>query len=96
MPTILRVKGYRFQNQYDESKKPIAAEIRDGILLVTLQDGRLIATPIDWYPRLARATPAQLKNFELWAFGVHWEEPDENISIEGMLQGIKRGSAQMN
>lgn len=89
MPTILRVKGYSSQNQYDEGKKPIAAEIKDGMLIVTLQDGRLIVTPIDWYPRLAHATPAQLNNFELWAFGIHWEELDEDISIEGMMQGIK-------
>ena len=79
----------RIHNEYDEGKKPISAEVRDGMLLVTLQDGRLIGTPISWYPRLAHATLAQLNNFELWAFGVHWEELDEDISIEGMLQGIK-------
>jgi hypothetical protein len=77
------------QNQFDDGKIPVALEIRDGMLLVTLKDGRLIGTPISWYPRLANATPEQLANYELWSFGIHWEDLDEDLSIEGMLQGIQ-------
>lgn len=76
-------------NKFDEGKMPVSLEIRDGLLLVTLKDGRLIGTPLEWYPRLMNATPEQLNSYELWAFGIHWEEVDEDLSIEGMLQGVQ-------
>jgi hypothetical protein len=84
----------RIHNAFDQGKIPIAMEFRDGLLLVTLKDGRVIGTPIDWYPRLANATPEQLEHYELWAFGIHWEELDEDLSIDGMLQGIRPKPAQ--
>lgn len=56
-------------------------------LIVTLADGRRIATPLDWYPRLAKATPAQRKNFEIMPMGIHWPDIDEDLSIAGMLKG---------
>jgi hypothetical protein len=82
------------KNTFDEGTIPVATEIRDGRLLVTLKDGRIIGTPIEWYPKLAAATPEQLANHELWAFGIHWEELDEDLSIEGMLLGIRPKPAQ--
>jgi hypothetical protein len=78
----------------DEGKIPVSLEFRDGLLLVTLKDGRVIGTPLEWYPRLNNATPEQLENYELWAFGIHWEELDEDLSIDGMLQGIRPKPAQ--
>lgn len=74
---------------YDDNQRPVSVEIRDGLLLVTLKDGRLIGTPLDWYPKLAAATPEQLANVELSTFGLHWEELDEDLGIEGMLLGIR-------
>lgn len=62
-------------------------------LVVTLSDGRRIATPLDWYPRLKRATPAQRARFEIMPMGVHWPDLDEDLSIAGMLKG-RRGSQQ--
>jgi Protein of unknown function (DUF2442) len=56
-------------------------------LVVTLADGRRIATPLDWYPRLKRATPAQRANFEVMPMGIQWPALDEDLSIAGMLQG---------
>ena len=56
-------------------------------LVVTLGDGRRIATPLEWYPRLKRATAAQRKNFEIMPMGIHWPEIDEDLSIAGMLKG---------
>ncbi len=79
----------QIQNNFDEGKMPVALEIRDALLLVTLKDGRLIGTPLSWYPRLMNATPQQLANYELWAFGIHWEDLNEDLGIEGMLHGIQ-------
>lgn len=59
------------KQSFDENTMPVAVEIRDRMLLVTLKDGCLIGTPLDWYPRLAHATPQQLANDELGAFGIH-------------------------
>lgn len=59
------------------------------MLRVTLRDGRVIATPLDWYPRLAEATPDQLANVELGLSGVHWPDLDEDLSIDGMLRGVR-------
>lgn len=56
-------------------------------LIVTLRDGRRIATPLAWYPRLVNASPAQRANYEIMPMGVHWPEIDEDLSIAGMLQG---------
>ena len=56
-------------------------------LVVTLADGRKIATPLDWYPRLLNATAAQRANFEIMPMGIHWPDIDEDLSITGMLKG---------
>jgi hypothetical protein len=56
-------------------------------LVVALADGRKIATPLDWYPRLAAATAAQRAHFEIMPMGIHWPEIDEDLSIAGMLKG---------
>ena len=56
-------------------------------MVVTLADGRRIATPLDWYPRLKAATGAQRVNFEIGVMGIHWPDIDENLSVAGMAQG---------
>jgi hypothetical protein len=56
-------------------------------LIVTLADGRKIATPLDWYPRLTRASAQQRANFEIMPMGIHWPDLDEDLSVAGMLKG---------
>jgi hypothetical protein len=69
-----RVSGVRFE---------------DDRLIVDLADGRTIAVPIAWYPRLAGATPAQRAHWEVAGagYGIHWPEIDEDLSTEGLLRG---------
>jgi len=67
--------------------KPRAVEFTASELVVTLMDGRKIATPLDWYPRLKRATAAQRANYEIMPMGIHWPAIDEDLSIAGMLKG---------
>jgi len=71
----------------DDGNRPVEVEISDNMLRVTLADGRIIATPLIWYPRLAQATPEQLLRYELSPAGIHWDELDEDLSVVGMLQG---------
>src|SRR5437867_11768487 len=58
-------------------------------LTVSYDDGRIVSLPLEWYPRLLRATPAQRRNWELIGrgYGVHWPEVDEDLSAEGLLKG---------
>ena len=56
-------------------------------LVVTLVDGRKIATPLEWYPRLGQASSAERQNYEIMPMGIHWPDLDEDLSIAGMLKG---------
>jgi hypothetical protein len=58
-------------------------------LIVDLADGRTIAVPVAWYPRLAEATPAQGSHWEIAGagYGIHWPDIDEDLSTEGLLRG---------
>jgi len=67
--------------------KARAVEFTATELIVTLADGRKIATPLDWYPRLKRASPAQRENYEIMPMGIHWPDVDEDLSVAGMLKG---------
>lgn len=63
--------------------------ITDNELTVELADGRTIATPLEWYPRLTHATPEERSRFEIIGRGqgVRWPDLDEDLSVEGMLAG---------
>ncbi|OUO50473.1 hypothetical protein B5F76_11565 [Desulfovibrio sp. An276] len=54
---------------------------------VRLNDARVIGVPLTWFPRLLNATKKELEQYELSAFGIHWEHLDEDISVEGLLAG---------
>ena len=56
---------------------------------VELKDGRSIATPLAWFPRLLHATEEQRNNWEVCGagYGIHWPDIDEDISTEGLLRG---------
>ena len=67
----------------------------DKHLHVELVDGRIISTPLEWYPELRNATIAQLSeyNFICDGTGIEWESIDYHLSIESMLLASVRQSA---
>ena len=69
---------------------PTAVEVRidDALLYVTLADGRELAAPLQWFPRLRDATPAQRQNWRLigHGLGIHWPDVDEDVSVVGLLR----------
>ena len=71
--------------------RPLAQTVRftDSDLVVKLVDGRTVSVPLQWFPRLRRAMPAQRKNFEILAEGegIHWPDIDEDLSVAGLLRG---------
>ena len=56
-------------------------------LRVDLNDGRTISVPLTWYPRLFHATRAERGRWRLIGKGqgIHSEDIDEDISVEGPL-----------
>lgn len=67
--------------------KPRAVELTASELVVTLADGRKIATPLEWYPRLLSASAAERADYEIMPLGIHWPAIDEDLSVAGMLKG---------
>ena len=67
------------------------ADVRfdDDRLIVDLMDGRTIAVPLVWYPRLLDATSDQRLVWQISGagYGIHWPEIDEDLSTEGLLRG---------
>jgi len=57
---------------------------------IELADGRKLGVPLAYFPRLLNATPAQREAYEIsgGGTGLHWDEIDEDISVEYLLLGI--------
>lgn len=51
-------------------------------IYIETDDGRVLWQSILYYQRLRNATEEQRKDYELEAFGIHWEEIDEDVSYE--------------
>ncbi|MGO8902893.1 MAG: DUF2442 domain-containing protein [Isosphaeraceae bacterium] len=64
-------------------------EVSEDTLSVDLADGRTIAAPLAWYPRLAHATAKERGCWRLigGGRGVHWPEIDEDVSVANLLAG---------
>ena len=72
--------------------------VTDDTLSVDLEDGRTLAVPIGWYPRLAYGKPAERAHFEISSagYGIHWPDLDEDIGVEGLLLGKKSNEGQVS
>jgi hypothetical protein len=70
--------------------------ITEDTLSVDLSDGRTISVPLAWFPRLLQSTPEERNNWRLIGKGrgIHWEDIDEDISVEGLLSGKPSGESQ--
>jgi hypothetical protein len=71
--------------------RAVHVTVTDDTLSVDLDDGRTIAVPIGWFPRLAYGTALERANVEIAGagFGLHWPDLDEDIGVEGLLLGKK-------
>lgn len=67
-------------------------------LTVRLEDGRTLAVPLVWYPRLLHGTKRERSQWRLIGrgVGIHWPSLDEDISIEGLLGGRRSGESQQS
>ncbi|WP_256379050.1 DUF2442 domain-containing protein [Beijerinckia sp. L45] len=65
----------------------------DTHLVVGLEDGRQIMSPLNCYPRLIAASAAERQDFEISPFGIHWPTLDEDIGLSGMLRDQRSQNA---
>ena len=67
-----------------------AISVNEYAITACLTDGRIVSVPLAWSWRLSEATPEQRSRFEILGSGqgVRWPEIDEDISVEGMLNGV--------
>ncbi len=81
-----------------ERPTPLAThvEISKDTLSVELADGRSIAAPLAWYPRLFHATLKERKSWRLIAGGqgIHWPAIDEDVSVVNLLAGQPSAESQ--
>ena len=72
--------------------------VTEDTLRVDLSDGRTILVPLAWFPRLLHASQEERNNWRLIGKGqgIHWEDIDEDISVEGLLAGRPSGESQVS
>jgi hypothetical protein len=70
--------------------------VTEDTLTVDLNDGRTLSVPLAWFPRLLHGSPEERRNWRLIGkgHGIHWEDLDEDISVEGLLIGKSSGESQ--
>jgi hypothetical protein len=64
--------------------------VTDNRLVVVLADGRELAAPLAWFPRLLEAGEDARRNWRLIGrgHGIHWPDVDEDISVASLLRGV--------
>ena len=71
--------------------RPLAREVEltADELRVVLADGRRLAVPLTWFPRLLQASAEDRTRFEILGDGegIHWPIVDEDLSVVGLLRG---------
>ena len=91
MPTVLTIKratdpldqlifegGLRIQRVWFDRELDL--------IVVLLNNKKILKRPLSDFKRLAQATDAQLHNFENNGIGIHWPEVDEDLSLRGFLK----------
>jgi hypothetical protein len=56
------------------------------LLVVLLNNKKIMQRPISDFGRLKNATKAQLDNYENDGIGIHWPDVDEDLSLRGFLK----------
>src|SRR5215216_5004063 len=83
-----------------EQRRPEALNVvvTDDTLTVDLVDGRTLSVPVTWYPRLAHGTTSERRNWSVIGRGegIHWNELDEDVSVEALLAGKASGESHVS
>jgi hypothetical protein len=65
--------------------------VDDESLVLSLDDGRKVMAPMDWYPRLKHATPAERNDWRTIMGGraVLWKSLGLGVSVKALIDGTK-------
>jgi hypothetical protein len=65
----------------------VSVNVSDSVLRIVLADGRELAAPLAWYPRLRDATPEQRENWRPISQGrsIYWPDLDLDVSVAVLL-----------
>ena len=76
--------------------RAVRVKITKDAVAVDLVDGRTVIAPLGWYPRLLHGTTRERNHWRLIGRGdgVHWPDLDEDVSVEGLLDGRPSGESQ--
>lgn len=71
----------------NKSKNAIDVAFQNSKMTLFLEDGRELSIPLEWFPRLTKATDEQLNKWRLIGKGegIHWEDIDEDILVENLF-----------
>jgi hypothetical protein len=71
--------------------KATYAVVDDDAVRFSLEDGRRVSAPLDWYPRLKHGTSAERNDWRLIGSGraVLWERLGLAIAVNALLDGTK-------
>jgi len=71
--------------------KPLASKVifSSETMTVLLLDGRTLSVPLVFFPRLLKASAKQRDEVVIsgGGIGLHWDELDEDISVEHLMMG---------
>lgn len=62
--------------------KVVKVWFEDDKIFIQTDQGETVWQSLLWYPRLKLATQEQRKHYRINAFGIHWEDIDEDLSFE--------------
>jgi hypothetical protein len=67
--------------------RAVSAVCDDDNLHVTIEDGRVISVPLDWFDWLASASLAQRNDIRITegGAGIVWNQLDDSLSVPGLL-----------
>ena len=76
-----------FNTQKAEAMKINKVWFDETNIYLVLDSGHTIGNPLSWFKRLENATAEQRLLFELGHLGdsIHWEELDEDLSLESFF-----------
>jgi Protein of unknown function (DUF2442) len=75
--------------------RAVSVRFDEDSMWVGLSDGRTLAVPLAWFPRLLRASREQRDACRISSRGLHWEVLEEDVSIAGLLGGYRDQTRQL-
>ena len=86
----------RRRSEWLDKARVASFSVNDEFLTVTLSDGRVLSTPLDWYPRLVHATPAERARGRIEGDGhaIWWDDIDDGVEVAHLLVGWQGGESE--